>query len=434
MTAFFNTLLTGTLKIFSGSYYRTSAVFAAIFLMVLACEEDPSPIGAGILPDDDFASLFVTDTFTVNAYTMYDDSVRTNDTSYFFGRRYNPYFGTTEAELVTQLNLLASWPGTGLYAVDSVKLVLTIKDYEGDTIFYDQQVQLAEIDEFLSKDIEYYSNKPVLIKQYIGTYLMDSLRSDTTILIDMPISVGEYLLRDTTKLFISSTEPDFRDFFRGIHMKLISNPNPAFITLSTLSASSGIEIYYRDAAAANKIYSFVLSAKSACYKRIIHDFETANPAIKINHYNDFVKDTVVYQQKVNGVYTRLEIPGLEALRENLPASVSMARLILPVYLDGDIFTDTTVPSNIYLRYADALGVKYPVPDIRLGYNYFGGYYRLEDDNYALNIASFVQEYLEGRIPEPVVEIFMPQGYDADLILKANSASKKIKLELAMARF
>lgn len=434
MTTFFNKSPKELFKSFLRSYYRTILAVTALVAIVIACEEEPSPIGAGILPSADTASLIITDTFSIRAYTMYDDSVRTNDSSYYFGKRYSPYFGTTTVELVTQLNLLQKWPGTGLHEVDSVKLLFSVTSYDGDTLHHNQVVQLFEISEFLTREAEYYSNKPVAVKKYFGAFYLDTLGTNRVAEVNLPVSFGEYLLRDTSMLFVDSKVPDFRDYFRGLYIRLIENPYSAFIKLNTSTSTSGIVIYYRNAALENKIFMFVLSDKAARYKRILHDFETAEPEKKIKHINDYVQDSLVYQQMVNGVYTRIEIPGLEALRRYLPASVNKARLIMPVHIDGTVFTDETVPQYIYLRYKNKNGAKVIVPDMRLGYNYFNGFYNEDTDNYALNLASFVQEYLEGRISEPVVEIFMPAGYDSDLILKANHAKKSMRLELVMSKF
>jgi hypothetical protein len=422
-----------TVKSFLKKYYRTLLVFLAAAMLFWACEEGPTSIGSGFLPDGDFASVISASDISIDAYTMYDDSVRTSDSLYMFGKRYNPYFGTTRVELVTQLNLLFPWPERG-FTIDSVSMVLAISQYEGDTLFTQQQIEVFEISEFLYRDSTYYSNKPVQIKRSFGSYIVDSLKSDTIIEIKLPNSIGEYLLRDTTKLFISSTEPDFRDFFRGLYFRFADSPYDAFMNLSSSQTTSGIQIYFRDDAGMNATYSFVLSDKSARYRVIEHDFSTADPARSVKNINNFVKDTLVYQQTLDGVYTRLEFPGLAQFKDYLPASVNMARLILPVHLDDDVFTDNKVPKNLYLRYTDSDGNKLFLPDALMNLSYFGGNYSVEDDEYVINMAVFVQEYLEGRIEEPVVEIVLPASAAADLVLKANDAVKGPQLQLTISKF
>lgn len=415
------------------NYYRTILAISAMILVLWSCEEDPSPIGTSLLPTGDFAEVFSTDTIDIKAYTMYNDSVRTTDSLYVLGKRYNPYFGTTIAEIITQLNLTNPWPGHG-FTIDSVSLILAVSQYEGDTVLYDKQIELYEISEYLYKDTAYYSNKPVMVERYIGTYLLDTIKAGRVVEVKLPNSFGEYLMRDTSMLFISSTVDDFRQFFKGLYMRLTESPTNAFFSLSSSSSTSGIQIYYRTKSGTKTTYSFVLSDKSAKYRRIIHNFTTADPAKKINHINDGVLDTVVYQQKVDGVFTRIELPGLEGLKGMVPLSVNKARLFMPAYLDGDIFIDAKMPTTVLLRYTDASGKKMFIPDAMFGQPYFGGLYKSDKDGYSFNLAAFVQEYLEGRIPEPVLELYLPRALDGDLILKANHASVRPTFELTMSKF
>jgi len=421
------------LKSFLKNSYRTLLAVTATIMLLVSCEEGPAGIGSGFLPEGDFATVISASDISIDAYTMYDDSVRTSDSLYMFGKRYSPYFGTTKVELVTQLNLLFPWPGRG-FTVDSVSLVLAINQYDGDTLFRQQQLELYEISELLHRDSTYYSNKPVEIARYLGSYLVDSLRSDTVIEIKLPNSIGDYLLRDTSKLLISSTEEDFRDFFRGLYIRFADSPYDAFLNLSSSQSTSGIRIFYRDNTGANTAFSFVFSDKAARYRMIEHDFSTADPARSVKNINNYFKDTLVYQQRLDGVYTRLEFPDLAQLRDYLPAAVNRARLILPVHLDNDIFTDNRVPKNIYLRYTDSGGNKVFIPDALMNLTYFGGNYSADNDEFVINMAVFVQEYLEGRINDPVVEIVLPQSSLYDLVLKANDASKGPQLQLTLSKF
>jgi hypothetical protein len=433
MITFSNKTGFANLKSLTRSHFRTILAIFTALMILWGCEEEASVVGAGLLPDDDFALFYNTDTITINAYTMFVDSIRSNDSLYIIGTRYSPYFGTTSVEVVSQLNLLLPWDGSN-FTIDSVSLILSIRYYEGDTVNNDQYLELYEISEYLERDSVYYSNKPVQVKSFLGSFLLDGLKADTLLEIPISNSIGEYLMRDTTKLLISSTQPDFRDFFRGLYMKLTDNPNPAMFSLRSGTASSGIQVYWHNDIVQKGTYSFVLGDRSAKYKRIEYDFSTADPDKSIRHINDFVKDTLVYMQKFNGVYTRLEFPGLEQLRPLLPLSVNKARLILPAQLDNEFFTDATVPLYLYLRYVNQNGDRVYIPDVRMGQQYFGGIYRNDRDHYYFNLAAFVQEYLEGRIPEPVVEVYMLPGNDADLILKANNAVLSPRFELSMTKF
>ncbi|NSW95194.1 MAG: hypothetical protein HPY62_10860, partial [Bacteroidales bacterium] len=61
-----------------------------------SCEEDPTSIGTGLLPGEDFLEVRSTDTLSVFAYTEYDEATRTDKPTYsYLGSVYDPYFGMT---------------------------------------------------------------------------------------------------------------------------------------------------------------------------------------------------------------------------------------------------------------------------------------------------------------------------------------------------
>ena len=71
---------------------------------------------------------------------------------------------------------------------------------------------------------------------------------------------------------------------------------------------------------------------------------------KIEHINDGYRDTLSYLQYLNGVYTKIKLPGLESLKNDpyfkKNIAVNKARLTVPVYFDGDLYKGSTVPSDL----------------------------------------------------------------------------------------
>ena len=123
---------------FTGSFHKISlrilaqALFAVIIILMISCEEDPSKIGRKILPGSDFVDIESTDTITVRSFTMFSDSIESdNPSTSFLGQLYDPYFGTISAEFVSQLRLGAEWDFDS-YVIDSVKLYLEFKTVTGN--------------------------------------------------------------------------------------------------------------------------------------------------------------------------------------------------------------------------------------------------------------------------------------------------------------
>jgi hypothetical protein len=162
----------------------------------------------------------------------------------------------------------------------------------------------------------------------------------------------------------------------------------------------------------------------------------------IPHINDLnYRDSLSYLQYMNGVYTKIVFPGLDSLKSKLSSgrfSINKARLTVPVYLDGDIYTVSTVPKSLLLRYEDNSGVKYVVPDYNVdaGHNFFDGNLNSLDSLYSFNIPTFIQGYLEDKSGKlkPELEIFQESISIRNVILRANENSIPVKFELTYTSF
>jgi hypothetical protein len=421
-------------------------IVVTIASIVSSCEEDPTNIGEALFPGSDFVTVKTTDTLSVFAFTDYHSPVRTNNSfNSYLGKISDPYFGETTSDFVAQLQLLGAWPGGGAFTVDSVKFFLTVLRSEGS--FNSQQyINLSESTDFMSEDSVYYSDRvvhagPAFGGIDFGTYPLPAVEKDsaTTLVIDLPIFVGKYLMRDTTMLLRSSTEPDFRTFFKGLYVNLIDSPDPLFLTtwLSGEEPGASIYVYYhsnKDGIA--KVYPFWINRNCVSFNRYTHNFNTALPEKKILHRNERIRDSVSYLQNYEGVFTRIEIPGLKDIKTLMPISVNKARLKLPVFFDSDsvIFKTATLPSMILIRYKTAEGIMDTVPDFDLSSSYLGGIYNKTTKEYTFNLAIFTQLYLEGKIPDPVIELFLPAGTSKNVIFRMNENSKHAKLEFTYTKF
>jgi len=425
--------------------------FALVMLFIVSCEEDPTTIGAELLPESDFVLTKSIDTLSARSYTMYDDSIRSdNPTVSYFGQIYDSYFGTTTAGFVTQIRLKPEWDDLS-FTIDSVKLILHILDVKGgvepDVI---HTLKISEISEQIYTDKEYYSNREVPLTGYsVDNITLPTLKRDTIneVEINLPVSFGEYLTRDTVKLFHNNNKPDFRSFFKGLYFQLNPDSDPLLLTLSLSYTASGyynnyIVLFMHDDAGAAKEYYFIIDAKNtnASYNKFSHDFSTAQPGKKIQHINDGFRDSLTYLQHLNGVYTLINLPGLESLKNN-PVfdniAVNKARLAVPVHSDGDLYNVSSAPRQLFLRYRTKSGPKYIVPDYNIDqyHSFFDGRIDTLSGKYIFNLAGFVQKYLEDATGEikPELEIFQAGGTE-NVILKANSSKSPVKFELTYTKF
>jgi hypothetical protein len=434
-------------------YLLRSALLATALFLVISCEEGPTKIGSELLPSNDFVTISSIDTISAWSYTMYNASIPTSSPGYgFVGDIYDPYFGTTTAGFVSQLRLSSAWK-FGPVTVDSVRMKLNISN-RGNNIDVPHILRLAEISDMLYIDSTYYSNTPTTTTGFEVTTQLPALKADTinNISFSLPISFGEYLIRDTTKLFYSPVLPDFRTYFKGLYMRLTPATDPLMMTFSLTSSASTtgtysnyIILYMHDTAFVNRLYYFILDPvhPNAAYNKFERDFSTAEPDKKIAHVNDETyRDTLSYLQSLSGLYTKIVFPGLDSLKKKLSKSkfsINKARLFVPVYYDGDKYTVTTVPSSLRIRYTDnQTGLKHDIPDYNLDTNhkFYDGTLHKLDSTYYFNIATYIQLYFEDKQNQykPEIEIYQGPTVLSSAILRTSTNRKPVKFEMTYTKF
>jgi hypothetical protein len=277
------------------------------------------------------------------------------------------------------------------------------------------------------------------------------LNKDTInfIKLTIPTDFANYLLRNPSMLFHSDTVADFRTYFRGLYFQMISPADPMFVTLSVARPTSYynnyFEVYGHDDLLTKKTMTFLLDAliENASFNLYKHDHSTGEAGKKLEHIDDLTYlDTMSYSQTFNGVYTKLFLDKLDSIK-NEPEmdniSVNKARLKIPVYYDHDIYRRKTIPNTLYLRYLTASGSRVLVPET--GTVFYNGTAdttgtSIEDDVYNLNIATYVQRYLEDESNEilPELELILQPNAGNNVILKANESYKPIKFEFTYSKF
>ncbi len=425
------------------SLYSLLFILPLFGLLILSgCEEDPSQIGDEILPPSDLSTVSAIDTVTVNSYTSFYDKIKSfyNDddgyvqkpTLYYMGSNYSPYFGLTNAGFVSQLWLESEWP-TDHLTLDSLFLRILISELEGD-LPSNQMVNIYEIDKFLSTDSTYYINEDVPKKQYLGSFSLEGVtEGDTLISLKMPTSFINELMRDTSQLYLADLPPDFRNYFYGLYFEYPQTENYHMVKINLNSGYSGLVLYYTDTANVSSAFSFLFNTKTVSYNVFDHDFTAAEPGKQIQHINEEVQDTVSYIQSYNGVFTTLRMNGLESLKDSLPLAINKARLYLPAYSNDTDFPEDNFPTNLLARYTDDEGDRFVTRDYLIDPSFADGQYYSLDDYYILNITAFVQDYLDGLITEPELEVIFNSYEGNHLILWGQGSDNPPRLELVYTK-
>jgi hypothetical protein len=233
-----------------------------------------------------------------------------------------------------------------------------------------------------------------------------------------------------------------------LYFQIASTGDPILVSLSVASPSAYgyyanyFEIYGKDGLSTAKTMTFLLDAVStnASFNLYRHDFSTSQAGEHVNNLTYL--DTLSYAQQFNGIYTKLELSNLDSIK-NAPdmkdISVNKARLKIPVVYEHPYFTRSTIPSKLYLRYQTTSGSRYYVPETTS--SFYNGTpdttaISATDDVYNLNIATFVQRYLEDETNQilPELELFLLPAAGNNVILRANDSYKPIKFEFTYTRF
>jgi hypothetical protein len=338
--------------------------------------------------------------------------------------------------------------------------VLQIESAKGGTTGINT-LSLYEIEKQLYTDSTYNSNDTII---FDGLKMVDielpALRTDTinNLAIKLPVTAfSNRLLRDTSMLFHSNTVPDFRSYFKGLYftIKSTSTTDPLLALLNLKNNGDGYTIgdrayknffvlYMHDFDGNKTTFYFIIDAVNinANIIKYSHDFNTALPEKKIPHINLFYKDSLSYLQYLNGVYTRVILPGLKGIKDN-PAfdkiAVNKARLTIPFYYDASRYKKSSLPTQLYLRYRTNSGKKYVVPDLNLTgdtyHSFFDGTIDTVKNVYNFNIASFVQQYFEDSTGDILPELEVIQGSGTqNVIFRVNNNDKKTKFTFTYTEF
>lgn len=457
MTRFYHSIRYSTgSKSLSFHFSFILAILIAAF-SIAACEEDPTVIGKELLPGSDFLTIESTDTITPVSYTMYDDSIRSdNSATSHLGTTWDPYFGTTTASFVSELRLKEDWDGEAWIA-DSVKLHLTFSSVSGGT-GGTHTLNIREIATQLSPTEKYYSTTTVAYEDLSIDIPLPTLKEDTVNTIVLKITEPQFaqrLLRDTSMLFHSNKVPDFRSYFKGLRFGLTSTGSPLMATLSlSHGGNTGVQvgnrsyknffvIYLHNSAGTTRAYYLILDAvnRNASFNQYNHDFSTAEAGKRIQHYNDpAYRDSTTYLQSLNGVYTRIVLPGLAALKSSGQfgkVAINKARLTVPFFTDDVLYTEKSAPEFLYIRYRTVAGPKPIVPDFNVDehHYYYDGLVDTTNHVYNFNISSFVQFYLEDTTGDILPELELVQASGTkNLILKGNSSHTPVKFDFAYTRY
>lgn len=383
----------------------STTVFA--LLLTFSCSKKPERIGDNLQPDQNSIQLFYTDTVSIVAYSVPEDSIRTDSPSnILFGSMKDPVFGSTTAGFFTQFRLSTNGHSFGANPqLDSLVLQLAYSGHYGDTTAI-QTMQVYELEQNINIDSAYYSNRVLPVGETdFASYEFAPLprtpfpfRGDTLPpLIRVPLTansaaLGEKILNaSVTDL---ETTDNFKEFFNGLY--ITANPlatGGAISYLNLPSTLSRLTIYYSNDSDDSLRYEFFITNSEAHFNRYDHnEFQDASSDFQ----NQVVQgDTLAGQQKLyvqamSGVKTKILFPNITKMQDPSGNKIIINEAKLIIYA-SDLAEGYGAPSQMALVINDANKAYQVLPDQLEGDTYFGGKYKPSIKAYQYRITRYFQD-------------------------------------------
>lgn len=383
----------------------------ALVLSFSSCKEG-SVVGLGALPADDLLNIGFVDTASIISYTVQEDSLRASQTRIsLFGSYNDPVFGESRASIYTQFRFPANVslnPFGNDLAFDSLVVTLPYAAFYYGTL-QSQTLEVYRINEDLSTDSTYYSNKSFAVSTLLatqtftpqpttaitigGTALAPHLR------IKLDPTFGQQLLTDASTSMTNSD--DLLAAYKGLYIKATTTGQAsgegAILYFDLLNFLARATMYYRDsvsfgAASDTLSYSFEINSSCARVTQVSHDYSAAT-AINTQLSDSTLGQNVIYLQDPAGLKTRIFFPFINNFINSGKVAINKAELVFKV---EQTVNATNYPSheNLALGEIDSLGRIFFMKDYIEDPNRFGG--DRVNQEYTFNIARYIQELLDGK--------------------------------------
>ena len=384
----------------------TLVLLMCIFL--ISCNDNTSDIGMDLL--DNLMGTDFTDTITLEAYSVLEDTINTTNTSAnVLGHISDPIFGNSDAGIFTQISLSGAAVNFGVHPIiDSVVLSLQISTYYGDT---NSQVgiRVHELTESLDEEQQYYQNSSVAYNPTPLNYSLTgyTLKPNTNVVVDTGVysphmrirlsqQFGQNLLNHQDDL-----NNNMQDFLKGLYIGAVSHTGSRgyMLITSMTSALSGITLYYHNDSTQNMRYTLSCSDKCVRFTQFNHNYQVSNNNIFVqevlqNHRE--LGSQALFVQGGGGVKTRIKFPHLENSFKQFDNRVVIHRAELVI---SDLDYDEeylTHPINLSIQgigKSDSAVRFLPDDDYYTSSSYFGGTYDSKNHEYRFRITQYVQQLI-----------------------------------------
>jgi len=371
-------------------------------LTTYSCTKEPDLIGLDLLPAGDFLNIDYIDTSSIVAYSVREDSLRTDELSLnLLGSVSDPVFGTTTASIYTQYRLSKNNITFGENAVaDSMILTLAYKGIYGDSLS-SKTIRVYEMADSINYDSSYYSTRTIpVLPELIGeaTFVPNLSEADSVdgnyipphmrILLS-PAFANKIITADINTL---KDNESFQKVFMGLYITSEQATTPgtgSILYFNLLDAVSRLKLYYHNSTDTSSI-DFPIGSSVARFNHYEHyNYAGADPSLLEQLGDSSANSQHLYVQSMAGTKIKLRIPHLKALAEQKHIAVNEALLVFSVEDTSGVYE---VPAQIAIKKLDADGNYTALPDENEGSSFLDGKSR-SGKEYRFRITRYVQNRL-----------------------------------------
>lgn len=408
-------------------------IAALAFRLLLACLlfsacNEPDLIGLDLQPVSEQPGV-QTDTFDVDVFTMYEDSlIMWSPTknlielpTLFLGSYDDPYSGKTFGGFVSQIrigNTITTSTFDGATTCDSIVLSLLYREQNGDDSKL-HRISVYELQEKLYADSTYYSARDYAHGQLLGhvelvpkikdSVLVGGTLKAPQIRLPLDTAFGGRLMRDyisNPTTFASNTA--FLDYFKGVYLVDSVDGTGSMVSFPSTSGVHRLTMYF----SGNKSYEFIIDVNAVRLSYFKHEY--------LPFVGDNIPDNDISVMSTAGLKDSIVIKNLTSLYDNGPIVVSSAKLRFEVN-PASLNNNFAPHNNLLIFGSDSTGANITTADALETSSYYGGSFDDASDTYTFNVARYVQQTLKKVVEQG--------GKDYGLFLVAGGSTSNARRTL-----
>jgi len=312
--------------------YNSFILFFVLSFLTVSCTDNLVDVGTGIQPTSDGITVGA-DTFHVSTQNVFIESMSTKPDSFLLGSFYNEKYGSTQADILAQVEGPIGYKYPKGAEPDSVVLVIKCLSWLGDK-YAPLDVNVYQMD---NKTFNFTDEIPTNLdpKQYVSfndtTWLGHNVitaRHSSVASSDSIWKMVKLSDRFSKRFFNDSTyasEKLFKDFFGGVYIK-VKFGTSALLNINALYLES--HYHYKvlrngekDSITLTGSLVFPANLNVRQVNRILHPDKAALIA-KLNQ-----QDTVNYVSAPANIQTQITLP-LARMKQQMDAKMLNKKLIL----------------------------------------------------------------------------------------------------------